>query len=153
MTSILEISLWFFACRSELGSSFWIKNGNGRKNVPLIFCAFFGHFFKTLCQVHVGCQKSLTLGREIQFCTLECISPSPYTIPPFLAFFLFKRPMKPSDLITCDFSLIFLHAGLIWDLVFESKTKMGKNSLLFFARFSDIFQKLCVRSIWGVFSH
>ena len=38
LTSFLEISLWFFACRPELWSSFWIKNQSGEKLIfPLIF--------------------------------------------------------------------------------------------------------------------
>ena len=47
MTSFLEISLWFFACRPELESSFWIKHQSGEKIIPPpIFPAFFEHFFK-----------------------------------------------------------------------------------------------------------
>ena len=46
-TFLLEISLWFFACRPELWFSFWIKNQSGGKiTFPLIFPAFFRHFFK-----------------------------------------------------------------------------------------------------------
>ena len=48
--------------------------------------------------------------------------------PPLFQHFLSsKRPMSPSDFITWDFSLIFCHAELICDLVFESN--LGRKML------------------------
>ena len=62
LTSFLDISLWFFACRPELWSSFWIKHQSGEKIIfPLIFPAFFGHFFKNLVIGPCGVSKVINI--------------------------------------------------------------------------------------------
>ena len=54
---------------------------------PPILSALFGHFSKTLCQVHVECLKSLILGRETQFQSLE----GPPLVISFLSPFLLHK--------------------------------------------------------------
>ena len=119
----------------------------GKQFPPLFFAHFSDILSKTLCYVYMGCLKSLTLGREAQFWTLGFI----YTIPPFHAFFLIKKwPMKSSDFISGDLSLLFLHAGLNWDLVFELKTKRGGGNVpSHFSRIFRIFFKNFELGSWG----
>ena len=48
------------------------KTEENKQNFPLIFPAFFGHYFKKLCDrsMCVGCLNSSTLAWETQFWTL-----------------------------------------------------------------------------------
>ena len=76
LTLLLKICLWFFASRPELGSNYLIKIKNWREKFSPFFSRIFGHFFKNFVLGHVGCLKSVIFGRETQFWTPKCISPS-----------------------------------------------------------------------------
>ena len=116
-----------FCMQAWIGIWFLNQKPKWGKTIPPSFFAHFSDIFsKTLCCVYLGCLKSLTLGRETQFWTLGFISPLFLYNSPLLRIFpIVKRPMTSSDFISRDLSLIFLHAGLNWHLVFESKTKQG----------------------------
>ena len=83
LTSFLDISLWFFACRPELWSSFWIKHQSGGKIIfPLIFPEFFRHFFKNFVLGPCGASKVINIGSGNSI--LDFIMHFPFSLYHFL---------------------------------------------------------------------
>ena len=111
LTLLPEISLWFFACRLKLWSSFWIKNQSERKIFfPLIFPAFSGHFFyKNFALGLCGVSKVINIGSGNSI--LDSIMHFPLSLYHFLPYSRVFSLLKAKEAFwLCnyrDFSLIF----------------------------------------------
>ena len=153
LTSFLEISLWFFAWRPELWSSFCIKHQSGEKIIsPLFFPAFFGHFFKNFLIGPCGVSKVINIrsGNSI----LDSIMHFPlslYYSPPRSRIFPLQKAKEAFWLYYWRFLSDFLHAGLNCDLVLNQTPNGGKEfPPSFFPHFSSIFFKNFVLGSCGV---
>ena len=139
LTSLLGISLWFFACRPELWSSFWIKHQSGEKIIPPPFSCILGHFFKNFVIDPCGVSKVINIGPGNSILDILIHFPmSLYHSPPFPTFSPSKRPKTCLLILLLEISLwLFACRPELWSS-FWIKHQNGGGGELFDCVFVNI---------------